>query len=88
MSADGKPLGEVKGIQEKGEPKKEAYKGAEVAISVDGVVLGKDIKEEDVLYTQLKDVELLEKNVSLNEDEKELVREIAKIQMKSKLSKL
>jgi len=84
MRADGKHVGEIMQIQHMGNPLKEARKGMEVAISIRGnVMVGRQIKEGDVLYTDppfyhIKT--LLEKfRDELSDDAKEVLREIVKI---------
>ncbi len=53
MNEHGKAVGTIKGIQEKGENLGEAIMGMQVAVSIDGVVVGKHIQENDVLYTDI-----------------------------------
>ena len=87
MNREGIVLGELKTIQEKKESLKEATKGMKVAISVDGAVLGKDIKEEDILYPYipLEGIEeWLSKSHLLSEEEREVAEEIRRILIKAK----
>lgn len=82
MNASGEDLGEVKGIQNEGKAVDEADAGAKLAISSDEIVLGKDVREGDVLYTAMGKAQVFkweEKGDSLNENEKELLGEIKKI---------
>jgi translation initiation factor 5B len=51
MDSAGSELGLVEQIQDNGKPVQEATKGMEVAISVRGPTLGRQIKENDSLYT-------------------------------------
>jgi translation initiation factor 5B len=51
MDSHGTELGIVEQIQDNGKPMGEAPKGAQVAISVRGPILGRQIKENDMLYT-------------------------------------
>ncbi len=53
MDKDGKSVGVIKSIQDKGESIGEAMMGKQVAISIDGAVVGRHIKEGDVLYTEM-----------------------------------
>lgn len=48
---DGKDIGEVKEIQSEGQTIESAKKGERVAISIEGAVIGRNVKEGDVLYT-------------------------------------
>ncbi len=89
MRGDGKRIGTVMQIQDKGKNIQEARKGMEVAISIEGnLMVGRQIKEGDELYvdvpeehaitlmTQFKD--------QLIEDEIALLKEILKIKRSSK----
>jgi translation initiation factor 5B len=53
LKKDSSLVGEIKEIQSKGENLQEAKSGERVALSVQGVVIGKDIKEGDVLENYL-----------------------------------
>ena len=54
MSAQGSELGTVQQIQDQGKALNEAKDGDKVAISVDGPTLGRQIKENDTIYTMPK----------------------------------
>jgi translation initiation factor 5B len=54
MSAQGSELGVVQQIQDQGKALNEAKEGDKVAISVDGPTLGRQIKENDIIYTMPK----------------------------------
>ena len=54
MSAQGLELGIVQQIQDQGKALSDAKDGDKVAISVDGPTLGRQIKENDVIYTMPK----------------------------------
>ncbi len=54
MKEDGTVIGQIKQIQESGNPLDEARKGAEVAISIRGrAFVGRNIREGDVLYVKV-----------------------------------
>jgi translation initiation factor 5B len=53
----GEIVGKVKEIQDNGMTMQEAKKGANVAISVEGVTFGRQLKDNDVLYVFLNDDE-------------------------------
>ena len=76
---DGKDLGEISQIQEKGEAISEARVGMQVAISMNKPVIGKHIKEGDVLYVKVPEdhAEALSTRLReyLSEDEAEALRE-------------
>ena len=74
-------LGEVREVQLRGENVKEAVKGDKVAVSMDGVMIGKDFSEGDVLdvFLSKKDLANLEALAAkLSDDEKELLIEYGK----------
>ncbi len=89
MNANGVVLGEVKGVQDKGESLKSANVGSKVAISVDGPVLGKDIHEGDILYSFIskKEIDVLETKSILKDEDKEVLRKIKKIILSKSLKK-
>ena len=77
MNEKGMRLGRVLSIQKEGESLSKAEAGEEVAISLEGVTVGRQINEGDVLYTDVPKKqlqELLEKNI-----EESLSREILNI---------
>jgi len=82
MNASGTDLGEVKGIQNEGKGIEEAASGLKVAISSEDIVLGKDVKEGDILYTAMGKGQVFkweEKGESLGDSEKAVLEEIKKI---------
>ncbi len=58
MKEGGDEVGRVKEIQDNGVGKQEARKGDSVAISMDNVTFGRQIKENDVLYTAISGEEI------------------------------
>lgn len=83
MDAEGNRRGKVKEIQDKNETIPKAEKGMQVAVSIEGVTAGRQIKEGDILYSHipLEKIYELEKEV----EEKQLIDEIKKIKKKVKL---
>ena len=82
MDSSGNDLGEVKGIQSEGKGIEEAEERMKVAVSCDEIVLGKDVKEGDTLYTAMGKSQVFgweERGESLSENEKEVLEEIKKI---------
>jgi translation initiation factor 5B len=79
---DGKEVGMLKEIQEKGERVKEAIVGKEVAVSIDGGVVGRNLREDHYYYVKLTytDMKLLKEKLwnYLRTDEKELWEEYKK----------
>jgi translation initiation factor 5B len=85
MDSEGLKVGEVKGIQSNNMPLKEAKEGEEVAISVQGGVIGRNIDEDDTLYSFLTDEEIKILRSAfhlLDESQKEVLREIIEIKLK------
>lgn len=84
MREDGKPLGTIKGIQSENKPITEALQGQEVAISIDGITVGRQIKGEDILYTDIpsSDAKKLREMEILNLDEKDVLNKIFEIKRK------
>ncbi|MDD5095889.1 MAG: hypothetical protein PHY95_00005 [Candidatus ainarchaeum sp.] len=82
MNASGEDLGGVKGIQNEGKGIEEADAGLKVAISSEDIVLGKDVREGDILYTAMGKGQVFkweEKSEGLGESEKLVLEEIKKI---------
>lgn len=79
LSNKGEDLGEIREIQSRGENVHEAEAGERVALSMKGVVVGKNVMEGDELNSALmdRDVEILKKLKSkLRRDELELLEEM------------
>jgi translation initiation factor 5B len=53
MGKDGKPVGEVREMQKDKKPLSEAKIGDELAISIEGGVVGRNFNEGDVVYTNV-----------------------------------
>ncbi|MHC1592453.1 MAG: translation initiation factor IF-2 [Methermicoccaceae archaeon] len=73
MRADGNKAGRLKGIQCSGKSVHEAKTGDEVAISIEGVTVGRQIREGDVLHVDVPErhAKLLEQEIAhlLRQDE-------------------
>ena len=86
INEEGRRVGVVKGLQEQNESLTEAAKGKQVAMALAGGVVGKNIKEGDVLYTDISQDEavlLAEKYLDvLTPDEREAFEEIINIKRK------
>lgn len=85
MKEDGRLVGSIKGIQSENRPIDEALQGQEVAISIEGVTVGRQIKGEDILYTDLpaSDAKKLKQMDVLNLDEKDVLNKIFEIKRKT-----
>jgi translation initiation factor 5B len=83
MDSTGKDLGVLMQIQDKGKTLDVARKGDKVAVSINGPTLGRQIKENDILYTSPRSHEV--KTIrsrflsSLAEDELQALDEIVRI---------
>ncbi|MEM3422518.1 MAG: translation initiation factor IF-2 [Candidatus Bilamarchaeaceae archaeon] len=85
MNAKGEIIGELREMQHEKTKLEKASRGMEIALSCDSLVLGKDAKEEDILYTYIskEEIDEWEKNLNiLNDEEKQLLEEIKKIVLK------
>jgi len=85
IDQDGKIIGSIKGLQLDNKPIAEALQGAEVAISIDGVTVGRQIKGGDIFFTDIPESDakkLLLMDV-LNEDEKDVLNKILDIKRKT-----
>jgi translation initiation factor 5B len=87
MSNDGKKIGVIQQVQENGKAIEEATKGMQVAVSIKGPVIGRQINEEDTFYTDLNSRQakmLIERfSYRLNEEEKEVFNNILSLKRKS-----
>jgi translation initiation factor 5B len=83
MNENGERRGKIKEIQDKNETIPTAEAGQEVAVSIHGVTIGRQVKEGDVLYSHipLEKIYELEKEV----EEKELINKIKKIKKRGKI---
>jgi translation initiation factor 5B len=87
MNQQGKHIDRVKAIQSEGKGVKEAKKGQEVALSLPNITYGRQIKEGDILYSELNEFEFrkLKENKSLlSSEEMNILKEIAEIKRKEK----
>ncbi len=79
MAKDGTIIGEIKGIQKEKEQIGEATTGMQVAIACSEVYFGKNVCEEDVLYSYIEPNELKiweKRKELLSDDEKAVLNEI------------
>jgi translation initiation factor 5B len=75
MLENGNVVGKIKGLQSEGENVPSAKVGKEIAMAIDGATVGRQIKEEDILYINVPErhAKVLEHEIydSLSKDEKE-----------------
>jgi len=85
MDQDGKSIGNIKGLQLDNKAIVEAIQGAEVAISIEGVTVGRQIKGGDIFFTDIpeSDAKKLRLMDVLNEDEKDVLNKILDIKRKT-----
>ncbi|MDH7517622.1 MAG: translation initiation factor IF-2 [Candidatus Thermoplasmatota archaeon] len=85
MREDGRSIGKIKGIQSENKSLEEALQGQEVAISIEDVTIGRQIKGGDILYTDIpeSDVKKLRQMDILNPDEKDVLNKIIDIKRKT-----
>ena len=85
MKNDGNPITEAKEIQLEKKNVSEAEKGKQVSVSLPKVTVGRQIHEEDILYSFIPEDDfrkLREFKKQLSEEEKEILKEIAEIMRK------
>ncbi|MCL2549821.1 MAG: translation initiation factor IF-2 [Methanimicrococcus sp.] len=88
MLPDGTVVGTVKGLELSGKKIPKATAGMEVAMAIDGVTIGRQVKEEDVLYVHIpeSDSRVLEFEIfeTLTPDERETLEKYLAIRRKNK----
>jgi len=86
MKEDGKEITEVKSMQAEQENVEKAERGKQVAVSMEGVTVGRQINEGEILYsaTPEKDFRKLKSlKKYLTEEERTILKEVALIKRKS-----
>ena len=83
LREDGRTFGRVKSIRDGNTNLEEATTGQEVAVAIEGVTVGRQFKEDDVLYIDIpgSDAKVI-KNFDLKEDEKEILEKVFEIKRK------
>lgn len=82
LMKDGKEITRVKGIQLEQENVEKAGKGKQVAVSMPGITIGRQVQEGDVLYSAITEDEFRtykEHKAHVSEEEKDILKEIADI---------
>ncbi len=84
MKIDGNNVGPVKSIRTGEQSLQEANQGDEVAIAMDGITIGRQLKEGDVLYSDIneRDFRIL-KEENLNTDEGMIMDDIKNLRRKT-----
>ena len=87
MNEAGKPIGVIHQIQEEGKTIPEAKKGEQVAVSMMGPTIGRQVNEGDVLYTLPSETEVRALNqkylAMLSDDSKQLLQQIISVRRKT-----
>ena len=85
MKDDGRIIGTIRSIQSERKSLDEAIQGQEVAVSIEGPTVGRQIKGGDILYTDLPEsvVKKLKEMGDLTYDEKEVLDKIIEIKRKT-----
>jgi translation initiation factor 5B len=87
MNSEGKEIERIKGLQCEGKNVDKAKQGKELAISVPRITFGRQVREDDILYSDLNenDFSILKENKKyLSKQETSLLQEIANIKRKLK----
>ena len=80
---DGKRVGRIKSIRSGEESMKEAMQGAEVAVAIDGVTVGRQIDEEDILLVDVPESHARKlRSMDLSAAEEEVLEELQDIHRK------
>jgi translation initiation factor 5B len=87
MGEDGRKVGIIQQVQENGKAIDEGIRGMQIAVSVKGPTVGRQINEEDIFLTDLNSRQakmLIERfSTKLNEEEKEVFQEILALKRRS-----
>jgi translation initiation factor 5B len=86
MKADGSKASYAKSLQHDGESVSQAESGKEIAVSIPDLTVGRQITEEDTLYSNLSESEFRElkkKKKLLKKEEIEILKEISEIKRKN-----
>ena len=87
LTLDNRELGTIKSLEHEGEKLEFLEAGKQAAISVDGITIGRQLNEGDILYTSISEEhfrKLKDKRKLLNKAELEVMKEVAEIKRKQK----
>ena len=80
IDATGERIGKIKGVQNEKTPRKEAKRGEMVAISIEGPTFGRQVNENQILYTRISesDYKILKKELAelMSDEDAKLLEEI------------
>jgi translation initiation factor 5B len=84
MKIDGSNVGVVKSIRRGEQSLQEVSQGEEIAIAVDGITMGRQLKEGEILYSDINERDFRQlKEESLNVDENMVMEEIKELRRKT-----
>ncbi|MBI2078256.1 MAG: translation initiation factor IF-2 [Euryarchaeota archaeon] len=85
LKDDGRVVGPIKSIQSEGKTVAEAIQGAEVAIALDGVTVGRQIHEDEVLFVDLPGghAKVLFQMEKLSMDERDVLEKVSRIKRRT-----
>lgn len=84
LREDGRTAGRVRSLRSGEEPLKEAMMGQEVAVAIDGVTVGRQIKPEDILLIDIPEAEARRlREERLRPDEQEALDQVAALKRKT-----
>lgn len=86
MNPQGERLGTIKSIKDGKDNVNKAEQGAQVPIAIDGPTIGRQLNEDDILYSDINEpdfIKMKEHKHLLTSEEKEVLREIAVIKRNS-----
>ncbi len=83
VGVDGRDLGRIRSIRDGEEPMREAKQGAEVAVAIEGITIGRQVDAEGILYVDLMETAAKElRSYDLNADEAMTLDELLVIKRK------
>jgi len=83
IGTDGQDLGKIRSIKDGEDSLKEAKQGDEVAVAIDGVTIGRQVVDNDVIYVNLIESAVKQlATMDITEDEKMAMQEVIDIKRK------
>ena len=83
IDENGKSVGKIRSLRDGEDVVKEAVQGDEVACAIDDITIGRQAKEEDIIYIDLLESSIKElQKMDLNDDERMTLDEIIAIKRK------
>jgi translation initiation factor 5B len=81
LKEDGRTIGPIKSIQSDGKTVQEAHQGQEVAIAIEGVTVGRQIREDETFFLDIpgRDAKILFHMDKLSPDERDVLEKVARI---------